>query len=103
MDLKDQFKYLVGGYYGIKELDEYKLKEYLLKEIEDYIHEFFKQNPISDFDYEKEQEEIKDNMPIKTKLQDALLVLNRIKAPIEITILVKLKIKEIEKIKEVDG
>ena len=52
---------------------------------------------------EKEQEKIKDNMPIKTKLQDALLVLNRIKAPIEITILVKLKIKEIEKIKEVDG
>lgn len=97
MDLKDQFKYLVGGYYGIQELDEYKLKEYLLKEIEDYIHEFFKQNPILDFDYEKEAENIKDNMPIKTKLQDALLVLNRIKAPIEITILVKLRLKEIEK------
>lgn len=95
MNLKDQFKYLVGGYYGIAEIDEYKLKEYLLKEIEEYIKEFFKQNPIQDFNYEKERELIKDNMPIKTKLQDALLVLNRLNCPIEVTILVKQRLKEL--------
>ena len=95
MDLKDQFKYLVGGYYGIKELDEYKLKEYLLKEIEEYIKEFFEQNPIQNFNYEEERELIKDNMSIKTKLQDSLLVLNRIGAPMEVVMLVKLRLKEL--------
>ena len=30
MELKDQFKYLVGGYYGITYMDEYPLKEYVL-------------------------------------------------------------------------
>ena len=36
MDLKDEFKYLVGGYYGIREMDEYDLKIYVLKDIENY-------------------------------------------------------------------
>lgn len=30
MDLKDQFKYLVGGYYGIMYMDNYDLKVYIL-------------------------------------------------------------------------
>ena len=34
MTLKDEFKYLVGGYYGIMEMDEYDLKVYVLKDIE---------------------------------------------------------------------
>ena len=95
MDLKDQFKYLVGGYYGIKELDEYNVKEYLLKEVEDYIRDFFKQNPIQGFNYEKEAEKIKDHMSLKTKLQDALIVLNKVEAPIEVTIIVKRRLKEL--------
>ena len=37
--LKDQFKYLVGGYFGIREMDEYELKVYILKEVEEYIKE----------------------------------------------------------------
>ena len=96
MSLRDQFKYLVGGYYGIAELDEYNVKEYLLKEVEDYIKEFFKQNPIPDFNYDEEAELIKDSMSLKTKLQDALLVLNKIEAPIEVTILVKRRLKELD-------
>ena len=31
MDLKDQFRYLVGGYFGITYMDEYPLKEFVLK------------------------------------------------------------------------
>ena len=41
MDLKDQFKYLVGGYYGITFMDDYPLKVYVLKDIENYIKDFF--------------------------------------------------------------
>ena len=33
--LKDQFNYLVGGYFGIREMDEYELKVYILKEVEE--------------------------------------------------------------------
>ncbi len=40
MKLEDQFKLLVGGYYGVRSLDEYDLKVYILKDIENYIRNF---------------------------------------------------------------
>ena len=54
MNIKDTFKYLVGAYYGIREMDNYELKEYVLKDIENYIRDFVKDNYIENFDYEKE-------------------------------------------------
>ena len=51
MNLEDQFRLLVGGYYGVLEMDEYDLKLYVLKDIEDYIRDFIRLNPIDDFDY----------------------------------------------------
>ena len=54
MDLKDQFKYLVGGYYGITYMDDYPLKEYVLKDIENYIENFIEINPIENFNYKEE-------------------------------------------------
>lgn len=93
MDLKDQFRYLVRGYYGIKLMDEYGLKEYILKDIENYIKDFIEVNPIDDFDYLKEVEFIKDKVPNKSKLQDSLLVLNKVKAPMDLVLLVKQRLK----------
>ena len=95
MDLKDTFKYLVGGYYGISEMDEYETKEYILKDIEDYIKDFVKSNPIDNFDYESEAKKIEDTLSLKTKLQDSLLVLPKIDAPIDLVLLVKKRLKEI--------
>lgn len=77
MDLKDEFKYLVGGYYGIREMDEYDLKIYVLKDIENYIRDYIETNPIDNYDYKKEAEKINDELSLKTKLQDSLLVLNK--------------------------
>ena len=57
MKLEDEFKYLVGGYYGVMEMDEYDLKVYVLKDIENYIRAFINENPIPEFDYKKEAEE----------------------------------------------
>ena len=37
MDLKDQYKYFVSAYYGIREMDEYDLKVYVLKDVENFI------------------------------------------------------------------
>lgn len=95
MDIKDTFKYLVGAYYGVAELDEYSLKEYVLKDIKDYIIDFVRQNPIDSFDYEKEASKINDELSLKTKLQDSLLVLPKINASMEIILLVKKRLREI--------
>ncbi len=93
MELENQFKYLVGGYYGVSLMDNYPLKEYMLKEIEEYIKAVVKENTIKDFDYKKEAENIKENMSDKTKLQDALIVLNLIKGPMDLVFLIKERLK----------
>ena len=95
MDLKDTYKYLVGAYYGISEMDNYSLKEYVMQDIKEYIEDFIKQNPIENYDYKKEAELINDELSLKTKLQDSLLVLPKVNAPIELTLLVKQKLKEL--------
>lgn len=96
MDLKDEFKYLVGGYYGIREMDDYDLKIYVLKDIENYIRDYIETNPIDNYDYKKEAEKINDELSLKTKLQDSLLVLNKIDAPIKLILMVKQRLKAMD-------
>ena len=91
----DTYRYLVGAYYGISELDEYNIKEYILKEIQDYIDDFCKDNNLNKEDINREREDVKDNVSLKVKLQDALLVLPKINAPTELTLLVKERLKKI--------
>lgn len=93
--LEDTFRYLVGAYYGIVEMDNYELKEYILKDIEGYIRTFLKDNPIPNFDYETEAREVENTLPLKTKLQDSLLVLPKVNASMELILLVKAKLKEL--------
>jgi len=96
MDLKDQFRYLVGGYFGITYMDEYPLKEFVLKDIENYIRDFIEINPIDNFDYVLESEKVKDEVSVLVKLQDSLLVLNKINADMDLVLLVKRKIKSMK-------
>lgn len=95
MDLKDQFKYLVGGYYGITYMDEYPLKVYVLKDIENYIKDFIEINPIDNFNYKEEAKKYEEELSEITKLQDALLVLNKINASMELVLLVKKRLKKL--------
>ena len=101
MTLEDEFKYLVGGYYGVMEMDEYDLKVYVLKDIENYIRAFLEENPISNFDYKKEAETIKDTMALRTKLQDSLLVLYKIDASMDLVFMIKTRLKELDNDKNV--
>ena len=94
MELENQFRYLVGGDYGVALMDEYPLKEYVLKDIENYIKDFIQINPISNFDYQMEALKIKEEVTDKTKLQDSLLVLNRMNGPMDLVLLIKKKLKE---------
>lgn len=96
MELENQFRYLVGGYYGVSLMDEYSLKEFILKDIENYIKDFIEVNPIDNFDYEKEAKLVKEKVSDKTKLQDALLVLNKMNGPMDLVLLIKAKLKEYE-------
>lgn len=96
-ELKNEYHYLVGGYYGVSLIDEYPIKEYILKEIEDSIRNFIEVNPISNFDYKKEANLIKDEASEKVKLQDALLVLNKINGPMDLVFMVKDRIKKLGK------
>lgn len=95
MELQDTYRYLVGAYYGIVEMDEYDLKEYILKDIENYIKSFVKDNPIKNFDYKKEAEEVREERGLKTKLQDSLVVLPKVNASTELILLVKARLKKI--------
>ncbi len=94
-DLVDQYRYLVGGYYGMCLMDEYPLKEFVLQDIKNYITDFIEINPIEDFEYKKEADTIKDTYSDRVKLQDLLLVLNKINAKMEIVFLVKAKLREL--------
>ena len=94
MELEDQFRYLVGGYYGVSLMEEYELREYILKDIENYIRAFVKANPIDNFDYEEEAQSIKEKVSEKTKLQDALLVLNKMDGPMDLIFQIKNKLRK---------
>ena len=94
MELEDKFRYLVGGYYGVNLMDEYPLKEYVLKDIENYVDDFIRVNPIDNFNYYEEHMKVKENVSDRVKLQDALLVLNIIKGPMDLVFLIKEKLKK---------
>ncbi len=97
MKLKDQFRYLVGGYYGVTYMDDYPLKVYVLKDIENYIRDFIEINPIDNFDYKKEAELAEQELSEITKLQDSLLVLQKIDASMELVLLIKARLKKLMK------
>ena len=96
-ELINTYRYLVAGYYGVSMIDEYPIKEYMLSDINKYIDDFISTNPIGDFDYEKEREEIKNSFTDRVKLQDALLVLQLMEAPMDLVFLVKQRLKKIRK------
>ena len=95
-NIRNTFRYIAGSYYGIRELDEYSLKEFVLKDIKDYLDNFVLENPIKNFDFDKEFVQVDSDLDLKTKLQDSLLVLPKIGASMELVLLVKKRIKLID-------
>ena len=91
MNLEDTYKMLYSGYLGVSEMDNYTSKEYVLKEIENYIKDFLNTYHI-DFNYLNDEIERED---LIRKLQDAILVLNMIDGPLELKLLIRYKLKEL--------
>ena len=96
MLLIDQYKILVGAYFGIHELDEDTTKYYVMHELEEYIKNFVKQNYLDDYNLKEIADSIEDNTLLKGKLQDALIVLPKLEnIPMELILLIKAKLKDI--------
>ena len=83
-------------------MDEYSSKEFILKEISDFIKEFVLDNPINNFDYESEARLVEDTWELKTKLQDSLIVLPKVTNNIELILLIKNRLNEIRE-EELEG
>lgn len=96
MSLEETFACYVGAYYGVREMDEYQLKEYVLHDLEHLIEEFVKNNPLYGIDLEEKANEIDNNVSFKTKLHDALLVLPKINGSLELILLIKDRIQELK-------
>ena len=88
------YNLIVSGYFGVCEMDEYPLKEYVLMEIKKYLENYCINNPYN-YSYEIAKEKANTNS-LKTKLQDSLIVLNEINASYELILMIKQKIKELE-------
>jgi hypothetical protein len=97
MNKEEEYLCLIGAYYGIKLMDEYDLKVYVLKDIDQEIKRFIKTNPIKDYDYEKEALKYQNNSSTKTKLQDSLIILNQINGPMELVFLIKARLRKLKK------
>lgn len=96
MSIIDQYRCLVEAYFGILEIDEYELKVYTLKELEEIIKNFVNEYYDSTINYKKEAEYIKDNVSIITKLQSSLIVLNKMNEKMELVLLIKNKLKKVK-------
>src|SRR5574344_1853343 len=96
MNLKDEFKCMIGAYYGVRSMGEYDLKVYVLKDIENYIKDFISNNNINDYNYEEKAEIINKELSLKTKLQDSLIILQRMDASMELILLIKRKLRQIK-------
>lgn len=97
MTIEDVYRYMISGYFGVMEMDSYKLKEYVLEDIKQYIKDYMEQNPSNNFNLDEEIESIKDNVPVKTKLQDALLVLNKMdNVPMDLILDIKNRLKTLK-------
>lgn len=89
----NNYKTILGAYYGVMLMDEYPLKAYILKNIENLRLNYL-QNKNIPADLIKS--EVVNKVSKKTKLQDALYILNELDEDKELMHMIKRKIRELE-------
>ena len=85
------YNMIVSAYYGMMLMDEYPIKEYVLKDINNYLNDYVIKCEYS-FDYAQAQSKALSTTK-RVKLQDLLYILNKIKASQDLIHLVKEKIR----------
>ncbi len=89
----NRYKTIIGAYYGVMLMDEYPLKAYVLKNIENLAVNYLKDKNIKADDIKSF---IRDKVSKKVKLQDALYILNELDEDKELLHLIKKKIRKLE-------
>ena len=89
----NHYKTILWADYGVMLMDEYPLKAYILKNIENLRLNYL-QNKNIPTDLIKS--EVVDKVSKKTKLQDALYILNELDEDKELMHMIKRKIRELE-------
>lgn len=90
MNTYNELKMLYGAYLGVSSMDNYKTKEYVVKNIEDEINKFIDKNNM--YYHDEVLAEAKKQSLI-TDLQDSLIVLKRLNESLELSLLIKEKIR----------
>lgn len=96
MNQRDTFRMMIGAYYGVLEMDEYNLKEYVLCDLMKAILEFVNHHKDESISYQEEANDIEKNVSLKTKLQDCLIVLPKLNVSMEFLFLIKEKLRNID-------
>ena len=94
-ELEKKYRTMFGAYFGVSLMDEYPLKEYILKDIKDYIDAYVENYPLDNFDYQEFKSNVDKEESDIVKLQDALRVGNDLNFPTELIHLIKEKIRNI--------
>ena len=90
MNTYNELKMLYGAYIGVSSMDNYKTKEYVVKNIEDEINKFIDKNNM--YYHDEVLAEAKKQSLI-TDLQDSLIILKRLNESLELSLLIKEKIR----------
>ena len=93
MNTYNELKMLYGAYLGVSDMDNYKTKEYVLKDLKKAIDEYIEKYNI--YYHDEVEAEAKKQTKI-TNLQDSLIVLKRMDASLELMLLIKEKIRELK-------
>lgn len=93
--LEDKYKTMFGAYLGMTLMDEYPLKEYFLKDIDNYIKSFIDTYPLSDFNYQEFMIKVDKEESDVVKLQDLLRIGVILDFPLELRYMIKDKIRKI--------
>ena len=93
MNTYNELKMLYGAYLGVSSMDNYKTKEYVVKNIEDEINKFIDKNNM--YYHDEVLAEAKKQSLI-TDLQDSLIILKRLNESLELSLLIKEKIRNLK-------
>ena len=92
--LEDKYKMMFGAYLGMTLMDEYDLKAYVLRDIENYIKDFIKEYPLDNFNYQEFMNKVDKEESDIVKLQDTLRIGVILDFNIELKSMIKKKIRK---------
>ena len=92
----DDIKYMVSGYLGIKSLDDYERKVYILRDARKFIDAYVEDSDFENFEFDKYCDYIDKEYTYLEHLQDALLLINSMNGPVDLILLIKPKIAKLK-------